>query len=554
MPASARREGVAFRAVNDKRHSVAVDETWAMQMLARLGDIAFVLDPDGTVEWRRELRPGATGTPDHEVEGGGMFDRVHPDDMPSALSAFTDLVAGTRERVELDVRIRYANRLDDWMLNRLTAVRLPDGRVGALARVLDDDLQVDLDTPAAPGFSIAEVAPIGLALFARADLLMYANTAFTTATGLALGPLTGDDVISTAVVGTATEGLRDGRATREVSTDDLHLVVGAHRLGRSERSELLVTVQDVTELSDLRAARRTADQLFTTAFENAPAGMALVDASGVVLRVNAAFGDIVGHTTDELVRRLASDLWHPADAPDTARLERRLRQGQIDSYRTEMRFRNRDGHAVWVELRVGAARQGDGSLSHTIAQVTDITTRRLVEEQRRANEAALLHRATHDPLTDLPNRALLAEHLRLLIARVRRETEDGAVLFCDLDGFKAVNDTHGHAVGDRVLVTVAERLRSVVRATDLVARVGGDEFVIALAATDHPEGVAAVARRIHEILSEPTDDPVAGPVSCGVSLGVARVSADDDDASVVHRADSLAYEAKRGGGGIRQED
>ncbi|MFP4514246.1 MAG: diguanylate cyclase domain-containing protein, partial [Acidimicrobiales bacterium] len=203
------------------------------------------------------------------------------------------------------------------------------------------------------------------------------------------------------------------------------------------------------------------------------------------------------------------------------------------------------------ELRVAGAYDDAGTLTNFISQITDITSRKMAEEQQRLDNAELLHRSTHDPLTDLPNRALLDEHLRLLIARVRREADTGAILYCDLDDFKSINDAHGHLVGDRVLIEVASRLRHHVRDVDLVARVGGDEFVIALSTADCPEDVASVADRIHAAISEPIQDPEIGPVAVGASIGVALIEATDVPTTALHRADGMSYEAKRAGGGIR---
>ncbi len=539
--------------MNEPTDVVATDHAWAMRLLSRLGDVAFVLDLDGRVVWRRELRPGATGTPDGLVEGVGMLERVHPDDVGDALIAFDDLVAGVRERVELDARLRYADRDDEWMFNRIVGVRLPGGRVAALARVLDGGIQVDLTTPAAPGFSMAEAAPIGLALVGLGDVIVYRNTAFAEATGLSTGHLLDSEPLQIDLRATVARARRSANAALDVSANGRDLLVSAHRLGGADRPEVLLTTQDVTELTTLRAAQRTADELFTTAFDHAPAGMALVGLDRRILRANPAFAAVVGHDIGALARRPIDELWHPGDSAEADRMAQRILAGEVKSCRTEMRYLHRDGHPVWVEVRASGVHNGDGVLTHTVAHVLDISTRKIIEEQQQANEAALLHRATHDPLTDLPNRALLDEHLRLLVARVRREAEEGAVLYCDLDGFKAINDTHGHRVGDRMLVALAGRLRSIVRATDLVARVGGDEFVVALAATDHPEGVAAVAERLHDIVIAPVKDADVGPISCGVSIGVARVGPDDDPSTVVHRADALAYEAKRSGGGIRQQ-
>ena len=397
------------------------------------------------------------------------------------------------------------------------------------------------------------MTPFGIALVGAHDLVTYTNEAFRDATGLGPVPLPHDVVAGRVIADSAARARTVGTDRASASIDDRELVIGAHRLGPEGRPEVLVTVQDTTEVSALRAARQSAEQLFSTAFEHAPAGMALVGLDHRFLRVNPAFAEITGYSIEELLELGFAAITHPDDLGPDLELVRQIVNGELRSYRLEKRYLHKDGHHVWAELRVTGAYDDAGALTNFISQITDITSRKLIEEQQRANEAVLLHRATHDHLTDVANRALLDEHLRLLIARVRRGTDTGGLLYCDLDGFKAINDAHGHLVGDRVLIETAERLRSHIRETDLVARVGGDEFVVALSGAAHPEGIASVAERVHAAICEPIDDPEIGPLAVGTSLGVTTLDAADDPTAALHRADSLAYEAKRSGGGIRQQ-
>ncbi len=156
---------------------------------------------------------------------------------------------------------------------------------------------------------------------------------------------------------------------------------------------------------------------------------------------------------------------------------------------------------------------------------------------RRRREARLARQALHDPLTGLPNRTLLADRLRLALSRLQRTDTLLAVLFLDLDGFKAVNDTLGHAAGDQFLVEVAHRLRGVLRGGDTAARLGGDEFVV-LCEVAGPAEAQLVAERVVE------------QVPGGVSVGVALASdGDEDPAALLRAADAAMYVVKRSGGG-----
>lgn len=158
--------------------------------------------------------------------------------------------------------------------------------------------------------------------------------------------------------------------------------------------------------------------------------------------------------------------------------------------------------------------------------------------------------AQHDPLTSLPNRLLLMDRLIETIALARRRKTTAAVLFIDVDGFKAINDAHGHAHGDAILGEVARRLRSTVRTSDTVARVGGDEFVVVLADIEQPGDGVTVARKLLASAAAPGPDAPRQPGALHVSIGVAVYPDHVEDATVLlQRADEAMYTAKRAGGG-----
>ena len=157
--------------------------------------------------------------------------------------------------------------------------------------------------------------------------------------------------------------------------------------------------------------------------------------------------------------------------------------------------------------------------------------------ERRGREARLAHQALHDPLTGLPNRALFSDRLRLALSRLRRTQTCLAVLFLDLDGFKAVNDARGHEAGDRHLVEVADRLRGVLRGGDTAARIGGDEFVVLC---EDVAGLAEARKIADRVVHE-----VPGEVSVGVALAV---DGTEDPGALVRAADAAMYVVKRGGG------
>jgi diguanylate cyclase (GGDEF)-like protein len=168
-----------------------------------------------------------------------------------------------------------------------------------------------------------------------------------------------------------------------------------------------------------------------------------------------------------------------------------------------------------------------------------------------AKDAELTHAATHDPLTGLLNRAAVIDRIDLVMARHRSDSGRFAVAFVDLDGFKQINDEFGHSVGDQALVEVAEQLRATVRDGDVVARIGGDEFLIVMEALRDEDAVAAWARRLAKALRQASIREWSGR-DVGASVGVCLVSGDtpSSPADIIMAADTAMYDAKRSGSGV----
>jgi diguanylate cyclase len=187
----------------------------------------------------------------------------------------------------------------------------------------------------------------------------------------------------------------------------------------------------------------------------------------------------------------------------------------------------------------------DGSLVRIVRQFDD--TRRSLQRRLHEEQARLAHRALHDQLTGLPNRALLADRLRQAAGSLDRRGTGAVLLYLDLDNFKAINDRFGHPAGDVLLVTVAQRLQALARSGDTVARLGGDEFVVLAADLADPEAAASsLAERIHLVMREPV---TVGErqLHSSVSIGIAPVLPDADPEVCMAQADAAMYQAKRGG-------
>ena len=277
-----------------------------------------------------------------------------------------------------------------------------------------------------------------------------------------------------------------------------------------------------------------------SAFANAPMGVALTTPAGVLVDANPALCTMLGKTEAELYGISVLDLVHPdvgaaaqeAYAALTAHPERPMRH--------ETRLIRADSTDLPVQVTASRVEgTSDGQPAHLVMIVEDITDRKTLEAQ-------LVHRSLHDPLTGLPNRSLFQDRLWHALERGRRERTPTCVLIMDLDGFKAINDELGHPMGDLVLIAFAERLRSVLRASDTAARLGGDEFSIVCENTE-PADAEILSGRLRAAVTDPlTLDGKL--VSVGISIGIGSVpggeNPEDMYESVVRRADDAMYADK----------
>lgn len=254
--------------------------------------------------------------------------------------------------------------------------------------------------------------------------------------------------------------------------------------------------------------------------------IAIIGNDGVIEHVNQAWEQTLGWATGEIVGRPCEDVLHPDDVEPTRAILASSRGSGIEDY--DNRYRTRDGG--WRTLR-WRAEYCDGRW-FCVAQ--DVTRSRQLEAD-----------VLRDPLTGVLNRAACLDRLGHALARARRGGRAIAVLFVDLDGFKAVNDSFGHAIGDAVLTAVARRLDDAVRRSDSLARLGGDEFVVLAEDIETPATVEHLAERIGQALREPFPVP-DGVVKLGASIGVVLADA-GTAAEVLRQADVAMYRAKSGG-------
>jgi diguanylate cyclase (GGDEF)-like protein/PAS domain S-box-containing protein len=309
-------------------------------------------------------------------------------------------------------------------------------------------------------------------------------------------------------------------------------VVLASTVGPAVHALVLALRRTTNELSE-------AEERFRRAFDDSQVGMALVSTTGRFQRVNRALGEITGYRGDELVGRTFGEITHPDDIEADLEALRELVEGERYGYRTEKRYIHSAGHPVWISLNVSPIYDGEGPPSYLIAQVEDISDRKESEER-------LTRQALHDSLTGLPNRTLFSDRVRM--ASSRRAVRGFAIVYLDLDGFKLVNDTLGHAAGDQVLVEVARRLEPLLRVGDTLARLGGDEYAL-LCEEVGDEEVRAIADRVIDAMAEPIE--VQGrAITQAASIGIALFAADGtptDPDKMLGEADLAMYRAKAAG-------
>jgi diguanylate cyclase (GGDEF)-like protein/PAS domain S-box-containing protein len=270
--------------------------------------------------------------------------------------------------------------------------------------------------------------------------------------------------------------------------------------------------------------------------------VALVDVkSGRVVECNAALQRTVGHAEAELRNRRVEEIF-----PDYQQLLERWRGSEFGgSSSVESPLRAASGTLVDSEVTLAQLHHSGRRLLCLVAR--DITLRKRAESEREDHRRSLEHLATHDPLTGLPNRLFLRDHLPELLQQTREAGGSLALLFLDLDQFKSINDTRGHAAGDELLRETARRLRASIAGSDIVVRMGGDEFVLLVGDPGDRQNVAGVVQRVLEAMRQPLkieDQSFAMSASIGVS-----VFPDDgaDVESLLKHADIALYEAKNAG-------
>ena len=306
------------------------------------------------------------------------------------------------------------------------------------------------------------------------------------------------------------------------------------------------TTQDVTERHRPEAGRREAEARFRAAFEHAPIGVCVLgfdgDDPGQWLTVNPALAGLLGHDREALLGKRISEVLHPDEMPATRRRLRALVTGAEEQVTAECRMLHRAGHVVWTLVTVAAVTDDAGHAAYGIAQIVDITERKRFEGQ-------LQYLADHDALTGLFNRRRFEEELDRVLAEAERCGRSGALLVLDLDGFKYVNDTLGHPVGDELIARLAGTLSADLRESDVIARLGGDEFGVILPGATEAEAAAVAGKLLRAVQRDGGVADSSRQARVTASIGVAAFDGADGLGAdeLLVEADIAMYDAKEGG-------
>ena len=301
-------------------------------------------------------------------------------------------------------------------------------------------------------------------------------------------------------------------------------VVGASKIARD--------ISD-RKLADARL------QLISSVFSHTSEGIVITDATGTILEVNEAFSKITGYDRADALGQSPRMFHSSRQGPEVfeSMWQGLSTQGQ---WQGEIWSRRKDGEAYAGLLTVSAAHDASGHIQRYVALFSDITPLRKQQER-------IEHIAHYDPLTDLPNRVLLSDRLKLAMVSIHRSQQSLALLYMDLDGFKAVNDQLGHDAGDQLLIEIAHRMKNVLREGDTLARMGGDEFVALLNGVDNTHDVELVIERLLHACSQPWT--VGGQVvQVSASIGVTLYPHDLVEVDqLLRHADQAMYQAKQAG-------
>lgn len=471
------------------------------------------------------------------VIGRNVVEFIHPDDLEAALVS----MAGTVERagVAEPITLRFARGDGSWEWIDLVAAPLSeetDGIAGLIvaARAAASSAVQEGSEQRLGGLDDAQVPCV--VLDGRGEVVRL-NLAASATLGVDADRMHELDGFGPFLEALASGG---GRGQLETRHGEVHIrwTGTVQRDRRGEPAFFVLTGTDVTAERQAQAALRQREAWLQSIVANTSDVILVVDGDRHATFVTPSVQAVLGREVDSI---LGADIEHLVLEEDHAHLGELLVSAAIgpgETVRGQLRMTTPAGAVRHMDVSA-VCLDGTGGMNGTLLTAHDVTS-------RFEREAELERRSLYDYLTGLPNRVLLFD--RLAVSLRRRHARGSAILFVDLDGFKAVNDTFGHEVGDEVLVEVASRLLAIARKGDTVARLAGDEFVVLIEDVESTADAATIAHRIVEGIAAPFVTS-RGVARIGASVGICLARGDRDPESAVREADQAMYQAKRSGKG-----
>jgi len=508
-----------------------------------------------------------SGYAQNEITGFVHLETALPEDRAFVMELSRKFSAGETETTNYERRMRRKNGATIWV--RVNAKLLPDEpgkpREGM---VLYEDITERKQAEEALCKSeersrlLYENAPVGIIQIDRNGEVVYANRKFAEISGYSPEEAVG---LTSADVSLLEERERNKQLKELLFAGKIEPINIERRLLRKDKSVIwvrqtatimhdaqgrpqwgIVILEDVTEKKQAEEALQQSEEKFRATFEQAPLGIAECSIEGRFVEANSKLVEILGYSKDEITHLTIRDVTHPSDLERSLANLQKLVVGKTDSYVMEKRYIRKDRSFVWVNVTASLA-PIHGKPQHLVVTVEDISARKKAEEDLKQAMESSYHQANHDMLTGLANRASFNDRLREAVAYAKRDGHLVAIHLLDLGRFKFINDTLGHHVGDLLLKDVAKRIRSHVRATDLAARFGGDEFVVIHTHLTNPAAAGVLAEKLVADLRRKyvLEDQ---EVQSGASLGIAVYPNDSEEPEELMRhADLALYDAKHRG-------
>ena len=554
--ASASAPPSAGRAIPEGDGAVTLGEAMDLAQIARWeydpGRDRFRFDGHFLALLRADPDDGAIGEL-APAEYAARF--LHPEDGPRVDDMIARCLADSdaQRRHEDQIRVRCGDGSVRWMMLRMNRAVSRDGRTAVSGTLIDMDELHRAEERLQMFRSVFENSGQGIAIASMDGTFDYMNPALRKLAGI--GPEEdcgrfrirdffgeGDRATLRNEVARIMAGA--GRWTGEldlVARDGTAITALHHLFPVRDAAGNSVGVAGIIADQTERKLAETQLRLFANVFEHSGEAILVTDAGNRIIAVNEAFTRLTGYAAAEVQGRNPRIL-AAGRLPDDIYREMWRAISEEGYWAGEIWDRRKDGTCYPKWLTITVLRDTAGNITHHIGSFTDISARKAAEEQIR-------HLAHHDPLTGLPNRFDLDGRLYQALAAARRDGRPLAVMFLDLDRFKAINDSLGHKVGDSLLVEVAGRLRRALRDSDVVARLGGDEFVVVMTGItgDPAKTVAAMADKLVTQIGQPyliEEHTLHTTPSIGVSL----FPMDGDDAdTLMKNADTAMYHAKAQG-------